>query len=494
MGIIYLIIGIILGGIVGFLLKSKKGISETEAKELKDEILRLTEEKSRFETDNSYLENNLLEIKADLQKEKEKSENMNDQLLKLTDERGKAKSKTEVLEKNIEELQASFEEISKKYNDSISYNSQLKTENKNLLEKLENQKNEIEEMQEKLTQAFENLANKIFEEKSEKFTEKNKININEILKPLKEKINEFEHKIEDTHKENLISHTSLIEQIKNLEKLNKQISDDASNLTKALKSDVKIQGNWGEVILERILEESGLQKGIEYIPQGEGMKLADEEGHRFQPDVIIKLPENKHVVVDSKVSLIHYEQYVSASEEKRREEALKKLNASIKAHIDGLFKKHYHDLKGLNSPDFVLLFMPIEGSFALALQHDNSLYKYALERHIVIVSPSTLLATLRTIAFIWRQENQTKNALEIARQSGNLYDAFVRMLEDLEKVGNNLEKASKSHQDVIKKLSTGRGNLISRVENIKKLGAKANKKISEKFIEEKIPELTENLE
>ncbi|RLC51707.1 MAG: DNA recombination protein RmuC [Candidatus Cloacimonadota bacterium] len=491
MEIIYLIIGIILGGIIGFLIKSKKGISETEANELKSQILQLTEENSRLKTDNSYLEENVNASKKELLQEKEKSESLNKQLLELTDEKGKAVSRTSLLEKQLNELQTSFEEISKKYNDANSQISQLKTENKNLLEKLENQKKEIEEMQKKFSDAFENLANKIFEEKSEKFTEKNKMNIDEILKPLKEKINEFENKIENTHKENLMSHTSLIEQIKNLEKLNKQISDDASNLTKALKSDVKVQGNWGEVILERILEESGLQKGIEYIPQGEGMKLSDEEGRRFQPDIIIKLPENKHIIVDSKVSLIHYEQYVSADDEKKREEFLKKLNTSIKTHIDGLYKKHYHDLKGLNSPDFVLLFMPIEGSFAVALQHDNSLYKYALEKHIVIVSPSTLLATLRTIAFIWRQENQTKNALEIARQSGNLYDAFVRLLEDLEKVGNNLEKASKSHQDVIKKLSTGRGNLISRVENIKKLGAKANKKIPEKFIEEETPELTE---
>jgi DNA recombination protein RmuC len=331
------------------------------------------------------------------------------------------------------------------------------------------------------------LANEILEEKTLKFTEKNKTNLDEILNPLKEKITTFEQKVDNVNEKNRISNASLIEQIKNLEKLNKQISDDASNLTKALKSDVKVQGNWGEVILERILEESGLQKGIEYIPQGEGMKLTNEEGHRFQPDVVIKLPDNKHIIVDAKVSLVHYERLVAASDEQHRESALKELNTSVKAHIDGLHKKLYHDLKGINSPDFVLLFMPIEGSFALVVQNDASLYKYALDKHIVIVSPSTMLATLRTIAFIWRQENQTKNAIEIARQSGNLYDAFVRLTEDLEKIGTNIGRSSKSYEDAMKKLKTGKGNLVTRVENLKKLGAKASKQIGKKLIEDDIP-------
>ena len=440
MEIIYLIFGIVLGGlIIGLFLKSKKGISKQEADNLNRKIIELTEERSNAEAKKSLLEEDLKINKGELSNEREK----------------------------ILSLNSAFSEVN--------------TKNENLLEKLENQKKEIEEMQTKFTDAFENLANKIFEEKSNKFTEKNRVNLDEILKPLKEKIMEFENKVEFTHKENLKTNISLIEQIRNLEKLNKQISDDASNLTKALKGDVKIQGNWGEVILERILEESGLQKGIEYESQ---TSFIDEEGHRFQPDVIIKLPENKHVIVDSKVSLVNYEKMISADNEHQQRVFIKALNTSVKSHIDGLYKKHYHELKGLNSPDFVLLFMPIEGSFAVVLQNDNSLFRFALDKHIVIVSPSTLLATLRTIAFIWRQENQTKNAMEIARQSGNLYDAFVRMLEDLEKVGVNLERSNRLFQDAIKKLSTGRGNLISRVENIKKLGAKASKSIPEKFIEE----------
>ena len=440
MEIIYLILGIVLGGlIIGLFLKSKKGISKQEADNLNRKIIELTEERSNAEAKKSLLEEDLKISKDELSNEREK----------------------------ILSLNSAFSEINAK--------------NENLLEKLENQKKEIEEMQTKFTDAFENLANKIFEEKSSKFTEKNRVNLDEILKPLKEKIMEFENKVEFTHKENLKTNISLIEQIRNLEKLNKQISDDASNLTKALKGDVKIQGNWGEVILERILEESGLQKGIEYESQ---TSFIDEEGHRFQPDVIIKLPENKHVIVDSKVSLVNYERMISADNEHQQRVFIKALNTSVKSHIDGLYKKHYHELKGLNSPDFVLLFMPIEGSFAIVLQNDNSLFRFALDKHIVIVSPSTLLATLRTIAFIWRQENQTKNAMEIARQGGALYDKFVGFINDLDNIGKNIDRSKESYLNALNKLKTGRGDLISRVENIKKLGAKASKSIPEKFIEE----------
>jgi len=440
MEIIYLILGIVLGGlIIGLFLKSKKGISKQEADNLNRKIIELTEERSNAEAKKSLLEEDLKISKDELSNEREK----------------------------ILSLNSAFSEINAK--------------NENLLEKLENQKKEIEEMQTKFSDAFENLANKIFEEKSSKFTEKNRVNLDEILKPLKEKIMEFENKVEFTHKENLKTNISLIEQIRNLEKLNKQISDDASNLTKALKGDVKIQGNWGEVILERILEESGLQKGIEYESQ---TSFIDEEGHRFQPDVIIKLPENKHVIVDSKVSLVNYERMISADNEHQQRVFIKALNTSVKSHIDGLYKKHYHELKGLNSPDFVLLFMPIEGSFAIVLQNDNSLFRFALDKHIVIVSPSTLLATLRTIAFIWRQENQTKNAMEIARQGGALYDKFVGFINDLDNIGKNIDRSKESYLNALNKLKTGRGDLISRVENIKKLGAKASKSIPEKFIEE----------
>jgi len=402
----------------------------------------------------------------------------------LSDEKSKLEAKTELLEKNLQENSA---ELSKERENNInlqSHQARIETINKTLEEKLQTQKQEIEELQKKFSDAFENLANKILEEKTKKFTEQNRSNLDELLNPLKEKIKDFETKVEQTNEKNRMSNKSLEEQIKGLKDLNKKMSDDANNLTKALKGESQIQGNWGEVILERILEESGLRKGIEYETQGRGMGLKSEEGNPSKPDFIIKLPENKHVIIDSKVSLINYERMVSSETDEQRQGYLKALNNSIKAQIDDLHKKNYQDLKGLNSPDFVMLFIPIEGVFAVVMQNDNTIYQYAYNKQIVIVSPSTLLATLRTIAFIWRQENQTKNALEIARQGGALLDKLNGFIDDLEKIDVNLKRTQNAYDDAVKKLSTGSGNLISRAKRIEALGAKAKKQIPEKFLQE----------
>jgi len=390
---------------------------------------------------------------------------------------------------NVENLQKRETELIKAREEKLKLNTDLaemRKINENLVEKLETQKAELEVLQKKFTESFENLANRIFDEKSEKFSKQNKSNLDEILQPLRDKIMDFSKKVDDSNEKNRNSHASLIAQINSLKDLNKQISDDASNLTKALKGDVKIQGNWGEIILERILEESGLTRGIEYEIQAKGMGLKSEEGGATRPDVIIKLPENKHIIVDSKVSLLDYEKLIVEEDADQKLKHLKDMNNSVKKHIDGLHSKHYHELKGLNSPDFVFLFIPIEGVFTLLMQQDSKIYQYALNKQIVIISPSTLLATLRTVAFIWRQENQTKNAVEIARQSGNLYDGFVRFLEELEKVGTYIKRADTAHSEAIKKLHTGKGNLVSRVEKIKKLGAKASKKIPAEFETENI--------
>jgi len=473
MEIIYLIIGIIIGAvIIGLFLKSKT---------------------SKMEIEKSHLLENLNDLKIEFEEEKEKSENLNRKILELTDEKGKAVSKTTILEKNLEDTQNKFFELNKNYNEFLTFNSQLKTENKYLQEKLENQKQDIEELRKKFTDAFKSLANDILEEKTKKFTDQNRSNLEELLNPMKEKIKDFEMKVEQSNEKNRISHTSLVEQIKSLKDLNKKISDDANNLTKALKGDVKMQGNWGEVILERILEESGLRKGIEYETQGRGMGLKSEDGTPSRPDFIIKFPDEKHIIIDSKVSLIAYERLVNSDSDEQKKGYRKELERSLKAHIDDLHGKHYQTREGLNTPDYVFLFMPIEASFTIALHPDSSLFKYALDKKIIIIGPSGLMAILRTIESIWKQDNQTKHAMEIARQSGNLYDAFVRLLEDFEKVGLNINRASNSYQDAMKKLSSGRGNLIGRVENIKKLGAKASKVIPEKFKEDEIPEL-ENLE
>lgn len=398
-------------------------------------------------------------------------------------QKSKLEAKNEIIETS---LSKSEQELTEERERSTGFQSELskqETINLNLKEKLENQKTEIEELQKRFTDAFKNLANEILEEKTKKFTEQNRSNLNELLNPLKEKIKDFENKVEQTNEKNRMSHTSLIEQIKGLKELNKKISDDAENLTKALKGDVKMQGNWGEVILERILEESGLRKGIEYEIQGRGMGLKSEEGTPSKPDFIIKFPDDKHIIIDSKVSLIAYERLINSESEEQKKGYRKELERSIKSHVDDLHDKHYQTREGLNTPDYVFLFMPIEASFTIALHPDSSLFKYAFEKKVIIVGPSGLMAILKTIESIWRQDNQTKHAVEIARQSGNLYDAFVRLLEDFEKVGSNIDRASNSYQDAVKKLSAGKGNLIARVENIKKLGAKTTKEIPEKYLE-----------
>jgi DNA recombination protein RmuC len=359
-----------------------------------------------------------------------------------------------------------------------------KTEYLNLQEKLQTQKAELEEIQKKFTTEFENIASKILKKNSEEFTLANQKNIGEVLSPLKEKILLFEKKVEDTYQKGLKDQTDLRAELKKLYDLNNRISEEASNLTKALKGDVKKQGNWGEVVLERILERSGLNEG----EQGYQKQFSDfsDDGKRILPDVVINLPDNKHIIIDSKVSLIAYERTVNANSEEERVKFVKEHLVSLKTHIKGLSEKHYQTARNLNSPDFVLLFIPIESSFSLAIQEDQELFSFAWDQKVVIVSPSTLLATLRTIASIWQQENQTRNALEIARQSGALYDKFVNFVGDLESIGKGLDSTRKTYDQAMNKLHTGSGNLIRRVEKIKKLGAKATKELPKNLIENEL--------
>ena len=291
---------------------------------------------------------------------------------------------------------------------------------------------------------------------------------------IQEKISEFEKKVEETNKESIKGHASLKEQLQMLKEMNQQVTQEAKNLTTALKGQSKTQGNWGEFILESILEKSGLVKGREYVVQE---SLTAESGKRFQPDVIINLPENKSIIIDSKVSLVGYERFISAEDEHEKQLGLREHINSIRSHIKNLSGKNYQNLYQLESLDFVLMFMPIEPAFAYAVQSDPSLFSDAFEQNIVIVSPSTLLATLRTISSIWRQESQNKNALEIARQSGEMLDKFAAFVDDLISVGKGLVGAKDNYDKAMNKLSEGRGNLISRSEKIKKLGAKASKSL-----------------
>jgi len=350
---------------------------------------------------------------------------------------------------------------------------------KNLLEKLNTQKEEIEQLQEKFTLEFKNLANEILEEKSKKFTDQNKTNLGEILNPLKEKISEFEKKVEATNKESIDRNAALKQELKTLSELNKKITVDAENLTKALKGESKTQGNWGEFILESILEKSGLVKGREYHVQE---SIASEQG-RFQPDVIINLPEDKNIIIDAKLSLVAYERYVSSEEEADRQKHLKEHIASVRKHVKDLSAKNYQQLYNVSGLDFVLLFMPVEPAFGLAIQHDDQLFMEAYNKNIVIVSPSTLIATLRTIASIWRQEYQNRNALEIARQSGSLYDKFKSFTDDLIKVGDGIRTTRKNYEQAMNKLTDGKDNLIRKTERLKELGAKASKSIDQRLLD-----------
>lgn len=349
----------------------------------------------------------------------------------------------------------------------------LSTINENLLEKLENQKTEIENLQKRLTTEFENIANKILKERSDEFSVANHKNISEILNPLKEKIQLFEKKVDETYDKELRDKISLREEVRKLTELNTRISEEANNLTRALKGDVKKQGNWGEVILERVLERSGLTKGQEYERE-EVVTGADNSVQR--PDVIIHLPDNKHIIIDSKVSLVAYERFMTSESEERQLSYLKEHINSIRSHVKLLSEKNYQNAQDINTPDFVLMFIPIEASFSIAVQGDGELFSYAWERKIVIVSPTTLLATLRTISSIWKQENQTKNAQEIARLSGALYDKFIGFTEDMVKIKANIDRTSGAYDDAIKKMKDGTGNIIRTAEKIKELGAKTGNK------------------
>jgi DNA recombination protein RmuC len=349
----------------------------------------------------------------------------------------------------------------------------------NLWQRNKEQKQEVEELQEKFTKEFENLANKILEEKTVKFTEQNKENLKNILSPLQEKIQHFEKKVEDTHKESIDYHAALRQQIVGLKEMNEQMSKETLNLTKALKGDSKMQGNWGELILERVLEKSGLEKGREYEVQ---QSFLTDEGSRVFPDVVINLPDGKKMIVDSKVSLTAYERYANAEDEAQKALFLKDHINSIKRHVEQLSDKNYHDLYHMASPDFVLLFIPIESAFAIALNDDNSLYNKAFERNIIIVTPTTLLATLRTIDSMWTNQKQQENALEIARQAGALYDKFEGFVTDLIKIGKKMEEAKVEYTNAMTKLVDGKGNLIGSVERLKKMGAKAKKSLPESII------------
>lgn len=386
----------------------------------------------------------------------------------------------DITENNYIELQKELKNIQQEKEQLITVNTRQDAEINNLNVKLSENKEEVEKLNDKFTKEFENLANKILDEKSTKFTEQNKENIKNILSPLQEKIKGFEDKVEKTHKESIDYHAALRQQILGLKELNQQMSKETLNLTKALKGDNKMQGNWGELVLERVLEKSGLEKDREYFVQ---QSFTNDDGKRVLPDVVIHLPDNKKMVVDSKVSLVAYEQFINEEDEVLKAQFLKKHILSLKTHVAQLSEKKYEDLYKIESPDFVLLFIPIEPAFAVALNAENNLYNKAFEKNIVIVTPTTLLATLRTIDTMWNNEKQQRNALEIARQAGALYDKFQGLLGDLINIGKRIDDSKKEYSGAMNKLVEGRGNIITSIEKLKKMGAKAKKSLPEKIIE-----------
>ena len=379
-----------------------------------------------------------------------------------------------------EELEAQLFRIQDQYDLEKINSAELSTQVAKLQEELKFQKATISsnsEFEEKLNKQFSLIAQNILDKNSSNLSRQNLEKLELLLNPLNEKIKHFNQRIDKNAEERSL----LKGEIKALMNLNKTMSQETQNLTRALKGDNKQQGNWGEIILEKVLENSGLREGKEYEAQ---YSTTNQEGSRLQPDVVINLPNNKHIIIDSKVSLTHYEQLISEENEHETEVLANLLCNSIESHVKGLHEKNYQNAKGFNSPDFVLLFMPIESAFGLAIQHKPKLFSYAWDKKIVIVSPSTLLATLRTVASIWKHENQSRDAEKIAQESGKLFDKFVDFIKDMEMIGKRLEQTNKTYDDAFKKLTYGRGNLVKKAEDLRQLGINNQKKLPSQILDD----------
>ncbi len=387
----------------------------------------------------------------------------------------------ESVQQQVLKLEKSVEQKEFDYNDVLKELAKQEQIVKNQKEKLQDKTLELQQMQEQSRLVFENTANRLLEEKSERFTNQNQKNIASILEPLQAKIRDFSEKVEHYYGNENKERSTLQEQIRNLTDLNQQMTTEAQNLTKALKGEAKLQGNWGELLLENILEKSGLRKNFEYFSQSHYQTL---DGRHQYPDMVLHLPQNRQVVIDSKMSLTAYERYCSTEDPTAQKKALKEHLTSIKKHIDELSNKKYQQIYQLHSLDFVLMFVPLEAAFLLAVQHDQNLFYKAFEKNVIVVSPMTLLVTVRIIANVWQQENQTKYAQEIARQGGLMYDKFVSFVQDMENVGKRIGSLEEGYNDAMKKLCLGKGNLIDRAEKMREMGVNNAKKLAKKYTEE----------
>ncbi len=402
------------------------------------------------------------------------------ELIQAKSDLTKYETENNFLIKQLEETKTSFSNKDSENKELIAKLSIAETNLSNLNEKLETNKAELEQLHNKFTLEFENLANKVLEEKSQKFSELNKKQIDAIINPFNENLKEFKQTVKDTYEKGMKERTELGAELKHIQELNQKLSVEANNLTKALKGDVQKQGRWGEMILEKILESSGLEKDKHFRTQ-DSFTLSD--GRRQRPDAVVYLPENKHIIIDSKVSLVAYEKYVNSDNEEEKKQFLKEHITSVRAHIKDLADKDYINSLGLENPEYILMFVPIEASLGLTVSNDNQIFTEAWDKRVVIVSPSTLIATLMTVNAIWKQTMQTENALLIADRGGKLYEKFIGFVDDLKAVGVSIEKANKEYEKAMSKLSEGSGNLVRQAEMLKELGAKTTKSIDKEILE-----------
>ena len=387
--------------------------------------------------------------------------------------------KAEILGNSLNELKTKNQDLEFTNNQNQANLARLGAEKAGLESHIAQHKEDLSAMREQFTKDFQILANKIFEEKSEKFTLQNRSNLDLILNPLKERIADFQKKVEETHTSNIKETTGLREELKHLKDMSQRMTNEAENLTRALKNDSKVQGNWGEMILESILEKSGLLREREYFIQ---QSFTNEDGRRLQPDVLIKLPEDKWIVVDSKVSLKAYEQYSADEDETSAQAHLRDHLLSVKTHIRSLADKKYQELGTGKNLDFILMFIPIEPAYLLALQKDHSLFQEAYDRNIILVSPTTLIASLKIISSTWKHEFQNRNAMEIADRGKKLLEKFIGFAEDFEKIGDQISRTEKTYSDAMNKLRDGRGSLVSQARQLEELGVKTNKQFSENLL------------
>jgi len=477
--IVFLIIGLILGAVIIWFFRKyineKSNVSKIEFEKLKENI-------GLLETERNLLNNNFTNISSELDSLKKDNKSLQELKESISNKLSSAETRLETMTSDFETNKQELKDKTIELTTANTKNIELTEKNKNLIEKLETQKKDLEELGSKFTNEFKVLADQILETKSQKFTELNQIKIKEILDPLGKDIEAFKKKVEETYDKESKERFSLEEKIKDLVTSSYKLSKEAENLTLTLKGDSKAQGNWGEDILERILTAAGLKKDVHYQKQA---TLKDEHGKDLRPDYIINLPDDKVLIIDSKVSLTAYNEYFNNDDDKQKEIHLRAHLASINKHIKDLSEKKYHDLSG-STPNYVIMFIPLDGAFYTALDKEKDFYLKALEKNIVVVTASTLLATLRTISYMWKQEDQKRNVYEIARESGALYDKFVGFINDLEDVGKKLDSTKDKYEDAMNKLvkSTKKGDtIIGRIERIRTLGANTNKALPQDIID-----------